>query len=543
VTSESRQEAIELNDRFLLLALNATVTWENPAGWAAGTKLTTLIHPSDQRLLEEALEQVAANPVVRRVLDCRITNGSGGWRPSRIDVGSAPGGSGSGFLAVLRPVHPDADSSAELLRRATEDSLTGLSNRATLLSRLRAAETAGDGDGLTIIYIDTDHFKQVNDRLGHAAGDKVLLAVADRLRSAVRPGDLVARIGGDEFVVVAGGVADLETAAHIAERIRTCMAPAIRAGGRSVTQTVSIGVSVGPGRIASTLLEQADIALYRAKNGGRNRVELYRGADEEEGSRRHGWFDPEAVLRKALDRDVLRVVYQPVVDLVTGRTLMRRASLISDTDGRRHSPEALLRIAEESGLAVSLGAGLVDQASTEAASWASDLVETPAPDLLLPMSPRQLDEPRAAEAVVRTLQGSGLPATRLWIEIPERALVQPSDRSLETLQLLRQAGIRIVISDFGSGLASLAVLRDATIDGLVLDAGFMEGLGQDPRSILVVEGVVALARTFGVKVKAPGVKDSAQAELLRAIGCDCAWGPYFGPPMLAGELALAGSAN
>jgi diguanylate cyclase (GGDEF)-like protein len=443
-----------------------------------------------------------------------------------------------------------AGATADLVRRASEDSLTELDNRATLLDRLRAAETAPGDVSLAVLYLDVDHFKKVNDRLGHAGGDRVLRVVAERLRAAMRPGDTVARIGGDEFVVVAASVTRDEVAAVIAERIRSAMLAPIRIGGRQVVATVSLGVAVGAGRRASSLLEHADAALFRAKAQGRNRAELYR---PEDGARRTEVPTPEHVLGEALDQDRLVVMYQPVVDVATGQVVTVDAMLgLHTSDDRIEAPEALLHLAEQSGLIVSLGAGMLDIACRDASAWPVTAAHRalpgdgpgamaasggPAadPGLSWPMSARQLDEAHAAEQVLATLGAHHLAATRLSIEVSERTLAHPGPHARRNLECLTDRGIRLVVQNFGAGPASFALLREFSPHGFKLDPAFMVGFGEVPRLTALVEGIVALARCLGIVVVAQGVTTAGQAELLRQLRCQQGVGPYFGAPALAAE--------
>jgi diguanylate cyclase (GGDEF)-like protein len=527
-------------DRFLVVALDGTVAWESPEGWASGARLANFVHPDDGPVLEEGLSQAAADPDHRPAVACRIVGATGDWRPAELTIAcGAPGPTGlTGLLVTIRETYRQPDPAADLVRRASEDSLTELDNRATLLARLRAEEAATGDASLAVLYLDVDNFKKVNDRLGHAVGDRVLRTVAERLRTAMRPGDTVARIGGDEFVVVAAEVSQDEVAAEIAERIRANMAVPIRVGGRQLTTTVSVGVAVGPARRATSLLEHADVALYRAKGLGRNRAELYR---KEGAGRRRGVPGPD-VLGEALDRDGLVVVYQPIVDLATRQMVAVEALLrLRAEDGPLQTPDALLHLAEESGLIVSLGAGLLDQACFQIASWSNNTAGkgSDVPGLVWPMSARHLEQPRATDQALDILDGHGLSPLVLSVEVTERSLIQPGPNARRNLDRLVQRGVRLVIQDFGAGPANLALLRHFSPDALKLDAAFMVGFGRDSRHTVLVEGVAALCRTLGVTMIAQGVEDSLQVDLLESFGCDQAQGSYFGDPLLAENLAAA----
>ena len=440
----------------------------------------------------------------------------------------------------------------------TPDSLTSLPGRDEAMERLRAAESSGVETEIAVLYIDVDYFKRVNDRVGHGGGDAVLLAVADRLRAAVRPGDVVSRFGGDEFVVVAGGVAGATAAEIIAERIRSGVSEPVRVEGRRLSVTVSVGVAVGPGVGARSLLEQADSALYRAKELGRNRVETFQLGDRVRGTRQ---VRPETVLAATLDRGALSVAYEPIVDLSTGAVGAMRISLRalgpepignrsegrnsedsedsqgvdvadhadSEELGHEH-PEALLRLAEESGLIVSLGAGLLDAACDEACGWPKGEDGWPAVNLVWPMTARQLEEPRSADQVLGILDERGLPPGWLAVEVSEQGLTMAGPVTKRTITRLNEGGVKIMIGGFGEVVGSLALIREFPVDSLVLAPAFIHGLGAESSRIRLVNALLAFGRLLDIDVAVQGVTTETEVTLLKALGCRWASGPYFGEP-------------
>jgi diguanylate cyclase (GGDEF)-like protein len=514
-------------DRFILLKPDGTVVWENPQGWAAGAHLASFLHPSGRRLLDEAVGLVLGGRIPAREFSCEVVGADREWRRCCVEVSAAPREYADAVFVTLREERSDAETGGGD-RREGQDTLTALANREAVLACFREAAAGEETSrSLAVLYIDIDHFKKVNDRLGHAGGDAVLLAVADRLRAAVRPGDLVSRFGGDEFVVVARGVDDLSAAAVIAERVRSGMGAPVRASGRTINVTLSVGAAVGDGREGEALLQQADTALYRAKEQGRDRAEMYRPGDRIRGTRQTG---SDAALAGALEKGQIGVVYEPVVDLVSGAPVMMRVSLgASGPDGAEHAEE-LLKLADDSGFLVSLGAGMLDQACDAASTWPADVHGRPTVGLVWPMTERQLEESRAADQVLTTLAAHRAPASWLMVEVPEDSLANPGPSVLRTLDQLQAGGVRLMLGGFGAGSAGLATVRRFSLDALVLDESFLDGFGEDPRQTRFMTAVLGFGRLLEVGLAVRGVRTEAEATLLRALGCNWAAGPYFGSP-------------
>lgn len=525
VPDSSELSAASDADRFLVLRPDGTVTWENPQGWAGGAHLASFLHPSGRRLLDEAVGLVLGGRATRRDFTCEVVGSDREWRRCAVEVSAAPREFGESVFVTLREEKP-ADHGSHPGLHATHDALTALANREAVLARFREAATGEEAERpLAVFYIDVDHFKRVNDRLGHSGGDAVLLAVADRLRSAVRPGDLVSRFGGDEFVVVAGGVENLSVAAVISERIRSSMESPVRVTGRAMNVTVSVGAAVGEGRNGEVLLEQADTALYKAKEMGRDRAEMYRPGDRIRGSRHDG---SDALIASALESGEIGVVYEPIVELLSGSPVMMRVSLgAREADSGEHTDD-LLKLAEESGLAVSLGAGMLDQACDAASNWPVDADGRPAVGLVWPMTERQLEEARAAEQVLITLESHRAPSSWLMVEVPEASLANPSPSVLRTLDQLQGGGVRLMLGGFGGGSGGLVTLRRFNLDAVLLDESFLEGCVEDRRQTRFLTALLGFGRLLEIDVAVRGVRNEAEATLLRALGCNWASGAYFG---------------
>jgi diguanylate cyclase (GGDEF)-like protein/PAS domain S-box-containing protein len=514
----------------------AAARWMGEA--VEGTPIAELVHPSDAGDLLASVAAAGDRPAAIVEVRSRVRDRDGSWRTLEISIADRRRREEmGGLVCVAKDVTERSDMTARLIHQATHDTLTALPNRASLIDRLNDADVAADASGsVALLYIDLDGFKGVNDSLGHAAGDRVLVTVADRLRRAVRPGDTVARLGGDEFVVVADGVTDGAVTLEIGQRIISSICRPVAVGGRLVSVSASIGATIGRRNRAMEMLEEADRAMYRAKEDGRNRCTLFtrdmRSPDDHR-------VRTEELLRSALDRDGVAVLYQPVVDLATGRVAGVDATLrLRSADGSLRMPAGFLDVAEETGLSVAVGAGLLDLACGQAAIWNTDLGDDTPPLLSVPVSARQLADRHAAERVVATLDAHGIAPGALCLDLPEATLVDADSTVTRSLQKLKSLGVRLAIDDFGSGRSSLAYLRRYAIDVLRIDRGFMTGLGHDEGDTEVVRAVVGLGEALGMTTLAKGVETADQAAVLRDLGCQLAQGFHFGRPVLPEDAAF-----
>ncbi|MEW6472776.1 MAG: bifunctional diguanylate cyclase/phosphodiesterase [Actinomycetota bacterium] len=426
------------------------------------------------------------------------------------------------------------------LYRALHDPLTGLANRGLLMDQLtqalsRAARAQRRPGSVAVLFLDLDRFKLVNDSLGHAAGDDLLVEVARRLERVMRSADTVARLGGDEFVVLAEDVAGVDEAFSLARRLRDAIAVPIPVGaGQRVVVTASVGIALSatePGLPVnpSALLWDADVAMYRAKDAGRDQIQLF-----EDGFRADsvGRFRSEAMLRHALDHDGLRLHYQPLVDLRTG-TLTGAEALVrlEDRDGALVLPADFIPVAEETGLVVPLGAWVVAEAAAQAAAWQElQPVDAPPMTISINLSGRQLRTPGFAFEVGRAIARSGADPSHLCFEVTENTLLDAGGESLATLQGLKDLGVGLAIDDFGTGHSSLTWLRRVPADFLKVDKTFVGGVGSHPDDTAIVRAVLDLGRALGLTTVAEGVETPKQLEALRDLGCDWAQGYHLARP-------------
>ncbi|MWA15304.1 putative bifunctional diguanylate cyclase/phosphodiesterase [Streptomyces sp. BA2] len=429
---------------------------------------------------------------------------------------------------------------------ATHDALTGLPNRTLFFERLEKALAAGDGARFGLCYLDLDGFKTVNDSLGHAAGDRLLVEVADRLQScATAPGEMVARLGGDEFVALTTGRDTEAEVDDLAGRIMHALSTPIRVEGRELTVRGSIGIVEGPAgeRGAAEVLRSADITMYRAKSAGGNRFEL---ADPEADARaitRHGLT---TALPAALERGEFFIEYQPLVHLGDGS--VRGAEALVRWLHPQHGiigPDRFIPLAEHTGLIVPLGRWVLEESVRQARTWEARHKDAGPLRVNVNLSPMQLNHPGLVSDTVEILERAGLEPGALCLEVTESALIGADDDLLKPLRRLAEMGVDIALDDFGTGYSNLANLRRLPVSILKLDRSFTQGMQHfpaDPVDLKIVEGIVALAHSLDLAVTVEGVETGAQADQLRELGCDTAQGWYYarpGPPDQLHELALA----
>ncbi|WP_215453965.1 bifunctional diguanylate cyclase/phosphodiesterase [Streptomyces sp. ATCC 21386] len=431
---------------------------------------------------------------------------------------------------------------------ATHDALTGLPNRTLFFERLEKALAAGDGQRFGLCYLDLDGFKTINDSLGHAAGDRLLVEVADRLQScATAPGEMVARLGGDEFVALTTGTDTEREVDELADRIMNALVTPVRIDGRELLVRGSIGIVEGPAgeRGPAEVLRSADITMYRAKSAGGNRYEM---ADAEADARaitRHGLT---TALPAALDRGEFFIEYQPLVHLGDGS--VRGAEALVRWLHPQHGvlgPDRFIPLAERTGLIVPLGRWVLEQSVRQAREWQERQGGTVAAAPLrvnVNLSPCQLTNPGLVQDTVDILDRAGLEPDALCLEVTESALIGADDDLLKPLRRLSEMGVDIALDDFGTGYSNLANLRRLPVRVLKLDRSFTQSMQQfpaDPVDLKIVEGIVSLAHSLDLAVTVEGVETGAQAEQLRILGCDTAQGWYYarpGPPERLHELAL-----
>jgi diguanylate cyclase (GGDEF)-like protein/PAS domain S-box-containing protein len=544
-----RLSSITLNigDGVCAIDADGRLTFVNPAA-ADLTGLPPLNVTGDQAaeravaapdfLLVPAREAMRTRRAVRED-DARFRGSNGRVFPVAYTASAVVSdGEPSGAVIAFRDITERKAFEDELHHHAFYDSLTGLANRRLLVDRLDQAlrRSALDRKTHALIFIDVDRFKSVNDSLGHVTGDEFLVAIGNSLKRAVRGPDLLARFGGDEFVVLLENVAGQDEAVGVARRICAAVEqPMVLPGGYELVATVSVGIAMTePGKTTDDVLRDADVAMYEAKAKGGGGV--YKVFDEVSmGTRSAKRLQIEADLRKGLERDELEVHYQPFFSL-DGKRIVGAEALVR----WRHptigliGPAGFIPIAEETGLILPVGRYVLDQACRQARSIRDRLgVDLP---VSVNLSPRQFQESGLLSQVAAALGASGVPPESLTFEITESMVMEDLSGARDVMKKLNRLGVRLAIDDFGTGHSSLAYLKQFPVHEVKVDRAFVKGVAESRIDLAIVRAVIELADAIGIAAVAEGVETLDQVAGLRALGCRIAQGYFFSHPLPAKEF-------
>ena len=465
----------------------------------------------------------------------------GSTLPVHVAVTAVRNGVGDigGFVAIASDITERKQLMTYLNHMASHDQLTGLPGRTLLRERIAEAieKAMLHGRKVAVFVIDLDHFKRMNDSLGHRAGDAVLVGMAERMRLSLRRSDTLGRLGGDEFVVVMPHIAHLDDVERCAKRLVDRVAGTAQIGEYEVNLTASVGVCVYPdfAEDADSLLERADAATYAAKANGRNQHQIFSDSMLKESQDR---LSMDTALRHALTREELFLNYQPIVSLTTGRVIGMESLL------RWHHPKlgvvppsTFIPIAEDTGLIVPIGEWAMKQSCKQAKAICDDLgMEL---SVSVNLSPRQFEQDNLLDVIREALESSGLPHRCLQVELTENTLMVNSAPNLEKLQQIRQLGARVAIDDFGTGFCSFSYLLQYPVDRLKIDQSFVMKAVTEPNAATVVRTIVSMSHNLGIKVIAEGVETPEHLRFLAQRKCDEAQGYYFSRPVTAAGFAEA----
>jgi diguanylate cyclase (GGDEF)-like protein/PAS domain S-box-containing protein len=501
-------------------------------------------NPSDGALTAPDFLLIPAREAMRtgrtvREDDARFRGKNGGSIPVAYTASAVlRGGSPSGAVIAFRDITERKAFEDELHHHAFYDSLTGLANRRMLVERLDQALRRSELDRKThaLVFVDVDRFKSINDSLGHVTGDGFLVAIGARLKGVVRSHDLLARFGGDEFVVLLEDVAGVDVAVAAARRICAAVEqPMVLPDGYELVASVSVGIALTePGKTADDVLRDADVAMYEAKAKGRGGI--YKVFDQASmGTRSSERLQIEADLRKGLDREELEVHYQPFYSLEDGRIVGAEALVRwrHPTNGLI-SPMRFIPMAEETGLILPLGRYVLDEACRQVRSIRDHLaVDLP---ISINLSPRQFQESGLLSHVAAALDATGLPSELLTFEITETMVMEDLSGAREVMKRLNRLGVRLAIDDFGTGHSSLAYLKQFPVHEVKVDRTFVQGVAESPVDSAIVRAVIDLANAMKISAVAEGVETKNQVAGLKRLGCAVGQGFYFSQPLHAAEF-------
>jgi diguanylate cyclase (GGDEF)-like protein/PAS domain S-box-containing protein len=500
--------------------------------------LAELVHEADRGAYEAHFSASLMGSSSTSHIGCRMMRTNGEWmRTETVATNLLADANVNGIVLTIRDVTERVTLEEHLRHQALHDPLTGLGNRALFQDRVAHALARAErtNDEVAVIFLDLDNFKEINDSLGHAAGDAVLVHTANRLRTCLRDSDTAARFGGDEFALLLEQTRGEGEVMDVADRISAALSRPLQVEGKDADLNASIGIArAQPSQTADEVLRNADVAMYHAKARGKACAVLYESGMHAAVLDR---IELQADLRKAVDRGELAVVYQPIVELGTQQIIGAEALVRWNHPYRGMvSPMDFIPLAEETGIIVEIGEWVLQTAANDAARWPVPPGQQPV-TITVNLSARQMVDGNFINVVKRTLESTALHADRLVLELTESMLVGRSNDTLALLHRIRGLGVRIAIDDFGTGYSSLGYLSQYPLDVLKIDRSFVQGMDKGPNGRALASAVVALGRSLKLKVVAEGIERTEQEWDLRNLGCDYGQGYLYSKPISNYQLS------
>jgi len=532
------QNSVDVN---MVLRPDGTISYESPAAERVlglhvedriGTPALEIVHPEDRDFAERLLDDVVHTPGAEISGELRARHADGSWRTIETVLKNfLDDPAVEGVVVNYRDITTRKTLEEELRRQAFHDSLTGLANRALFADRLEhaLARTRRFGHPVAVLFLDLDDFKTVNDSLGHGEGDALLIAVGKRLAGAMRAGDTIARMGGDEFAVLVEDPSDAAAPIAVAERLLAILELPFEIGSKELFVHASVGVAVSTGQTkdGDELLRDADVSMYTAKNKGKNRVEVFEPSMHAAAMAR---LALKGDLERALERGEFGLLYQPIMRLAS-REVVGVEALVRWHHPRRGmvGPAEFIPVAEETGLILPLGRWVLEEACRQAVAWDVRLDQRLA--MSVNVSGRQIHQPGFVEEVRGILAATGLQPARLTLELTESVLMQDVGATTVTLTALKALGVRLAIDDFGTGYSSLSYLRRFPIDELKIDRSFVATIEDGAEQSALVRSILKLGETMHLQTVAEGIEEAGQLAELQHLGAGFGQGYLFARPL------------
>ncbi|HJW56186.1 MAG TPA: EAL domain-containing protein [Burkholderiaceae bacterium] len=540
-SEERYRQLVEMSPDAIMIEYDGKIAFANrgalkmlggvTTGELEGKSILEFISPEYREIMQEHTLNPVMHPTEFRSIEGKMTRIDGAVIDVELSRAIIQFGGMPAIQTVAHDITRHKNYEEQLRRQALHDALTNLPNRALLMDRLEQAIALAERErrSVFVVFIDLDRFKYVNDTLGHDAGDVLLKTITARMSSCARKCDTLARIGGDEFVIVFENIVDGKTVSDLLDRIMKSISEPMLLGGQEVAVTCSIGLSVYPddGKDALTLLKHADTAMYRAKEKGRNGIQRY-SADMQVMVNDHLML--ESRLRHALERNELLLHYQPLLDLRNGRIIGAEALVRWQHPELGLVPPArFIPLAEETGLIVGIGDWVIRTACMQVKTWHA--AGFGSLRVSVNLSTQQLARPQLEDEIAQALRNAGLPPSCLEVEITESMSMNDPQKTVALLTKLRMMGVRIAIDDFGTGYSNLSYLRRFQANRLKLDRSFVRDIAYRADDARLAKAIIGMAHHLHLEVVAEGIEDEHQLALLMKYGCDHMQGFYFSPPL------------